>query len=266
MISEQGATMLARLGFAARGLVYILVGWFAIDAAWRGGRPGDNQAAMASLVDEPFGRVLLAIIAAGLAGYAVWRLSEAALDPERRGTTAKGAFERTGFAISGIAHVVLALYAARLAWRAIPEGGRTTGDESARDWTAWLMAQPGGTWLVAGVGIVLFVVAGAQAWKAYRGDFVRALRGDVPVPRHVCTIGRIGYAARAIVFAIVGWFFITAARQADASEAGGMGMALRSLQAWEHGAILLAIVAAGLLLFGLYSLVEARYRHVRVDI
>jgi hypothetical protein len=264
MKTEDGLTLLARLGFAARGLVYLLVGWFAVDAAHTGARPTDNQAALASLVDEPLGRTLLMIIAAGLAGYALWRILEAALDPEHRGKTSKGAFERAAWALSGITHLLLAVYALRLALRHRMAGGNAPGDASAQDWSAWLMAQPAGLVLVALVGAALFVVAAAQAIKAYRASFVRNLEGDVPAPRYVRTIGRVGYAARAVVFAMIGWFFVMAALHSDPSEAGGMGQALRRLQAQESGPIFLGIMALGLMLFGIYSLVEARFRRLKV--
>ena len=100
MSTRKGATLLARLGFAARGIVYCIVGWFAIDAALRGGKAGDNQGAIASLADEPFGEWLLAAMAAGLAGYALWRLTEALFDPEAQDNDAKGAFRRAGHAVS----------------------------------------------------------------------------------------------------------------------------------------------------------------------
>jgi hypothetical protein len=221
---------------------------------------------MASLADAPFGIALLWLVALGLAGYAVWRLSEAAFDPEGRGATAKGAFERAGSAVSGVSHVLLAAYAVRLALHRVSAGGRSPGDDSAQDKTAWLMAQPGGVWLVGLVSLALFGVAAAQAIKAYRASFLRNLGGDVPAPGYVRVAGRIGYTARAIVFALIGWFFLRAAHHADASEAGGMGQALRRLQAQDDGPLLLGIVAAGLFLFGLYSLVEARFRRIRVRV
>ncbi|SFR96500.1 DUF1206 domain-containing protein [Sphingomonas jatrophae] len=260
------ATLLARLGFAARGLVYVLVGWFAIDAARGGGRPSDNQGAIASLAAQPLGHVLLALIALGLAGYAVWRFAEAAWDPEGIGRTAKGAFERAGHAVSGVAHVVLAIFAARLALRDGPSSQATSGDESARDWSQWIMEQPAGPFLVALVGICLFVVAAVQARKAATASFVKELSGNVPAPDYVRTAGRIGYTARAIVFAIVGWFFVSAGWASDADRAGGVAQALRRLQAQDHGSLLLGAVAAGLFLFGLYSFVEARFRTLRVKL
>jgi hypothetical protein len=260
----QGLNLLARLGFAARGLVYILVGWFAVDAARTGARPSDNQAALASLADSGLGRALLFVVALGLAGYAAWRLVEAALDPELRRETTKGRLERAGFALSGITHVLLAFYTFRLATRDTAGGGAAPGDTKAHDWTAWLMAQPGGTLLVTLVGLGFLAVAAAQGVKAWRASFTAKMDGDVPAPRQVRMIGRIGYAARAIVFALVGWFFLRAAMTSDPQESGGMGQALRELQGSEMGPLLLGVVAVGLFLFGVFSLVEARFRQLRV--
>lgn len=266
MTTRTGATMLARLGFAARGVVYLLVGWFAIDAALRGGKVGDNQGAIASLADEPLGEWLLAVMAAGLAGYALWRLTEAITDPEARGNTAKGAFRRAGHAVSGIAHVFLAWTAARLAMHMRAAGGRVGGEETARDWTAWLLDQPMGRVLVALVAAGLVGAALQQAKKAWDGGFARELSGGTPVPDHVCTIGRIGYGARALVFALIALFFATAAWVADAGEAGGMAHALSTLQQQSGGQWLLTATGLGFIAFGIYSFVEARWRRISVDL
>ncbi|UUL83932.1 DUF1206 domain-containing protein [Sphingomonas qomolangmaensis] len=266
MLSDANATMLARLGFAARGLVYLLIGWFAITAAMGGGQTADNQGAIASLARQPFGQVLLAIVAAGLLGYAVWRLTEAVADPERIAHDGKGNLKRAAHAISGIAHVILAWTAAKLALDLGASGGQSPGDESARDWTAWLLTQPLGRFLVAAVAIGLLVAAFQQFKKAYKGDFITELRGDAPAPGYVCTMGRIGYGARGLVFLIIAGFFTIAAWQSRASEAGGMADALTALESQPGGKWLLAATGIGLALFGVYSFIEARFRRIRVNL
>ncbi|MDD1451817.1 DUF1206 domain-containing protein [Sphingomonas sp. H160509] len=191
MISDANATLLAKLGFAARGVVYILVGWFAVDAALRGGKIADNQGAIGSMADEAFGPVLLAIVAAGLLGYAVWRLTEAAANPEQIGSDVKGSLKRIGHVVSGIAHLILAWTAAKLAMRTgSRDAAVSPGDESARDWTALLLDQPAGRVLVGAVAVGVLVAALQQAQKAWRGDFIHDLRGDAPAPGYVCTMGR----------------------------------------------------------------------------
>ncbi len=256
-------TLFARIGFAARGLVYILIGWFALDVASTGGEVKDNQGALGSMADAPLGHILLAICALGFAGYAVWRLTEAAMDPENCSRTLKGKFKRVGYAMSGISHIILALAAARLAMRPASAQEGSPGDASAESWSAWILGQPGGVFLLVLVGVVLFAVAATQAIKAYKAEF-QELDGDVPAPDYVRWIGRCGYAARALIFALIGWFIISAALSHDPDQAGGLGEALKELRAQEEGAIILSVVAFGLGLFGVFSLIEARYRRMRV--
>lgn len=254
-------TLLARLGFAARGLVYLLVGWFALDAARSGGAPDDNRSVLRGLADGGAGQVLLAVIAAGLVGYAIWRLAAAVFDPEDNGKDAKGFTKRAALATSGLVHFGLAIVAARLA---LDFGGASSGDAEAEAGAKTLMQQPGGVWLVGLVGLVLIAAAAGNFVEAYRAKFAESLGGSVPARKAVTVAGRLGYAARGVVFALVGWFFIAAALDADPKAAGGTGQALRTLQAQDYGPALLGIVAVGLGLFGLFGLVEARYRQLRV--
>ncbi len=263
MTYDDRMTLLARVGFAARGLVYILIGWFALDVAVNGGQLKDNKGALGTLAGAPLGHALLGVCAVGFVGYAVWRLTEAITDPENRGHDMKGRFARAGYAVSGITHLTLAMAAARLALRQTAAQGGSPGDQSAESWSAWLLAQPGGALMLTMVGIGFFAVAAAQAIKAYKAKF-DALDAQVPAPRYVRWVGRCGYAARALIFAIIGWFLIMAAANHDADRAGGLGEALKQLRAQSEGAAILSIVAFGLALFGVFSLIEARYRRIRV--
>jgi len=265
MLSDAGATMLARVGFAARGLVYLLIGWFAVDAALRGGETADNQGAIGSLADESYGPALLAVVALGLFGYALWRLTEAAAGPAGMRHDGKANFNRLGHAISGIAHLVLAWTATKLALRAGGSGADASpGDEAARDWTTWLLSQPLGQLLVGIVAIGFIAAALQQAKRAWKADFVDELAGDTPTPGYVCTAGRIGYAARGIVFAVIAGFFVLAAWRSEAEQAGGMADALGTLQDQPGGQFMLVAMGAGLALFGVFSFVEAKYRRIRV--
>jgi hypothetical protein len=158
---------------------------------------------------------------------------------------------------------MLATAAGRLALAQTAKQEGSPGDESAKGWSAWLLVQPGGVFLLVLIGILLFVVAAAQAFKAYNARF-EDLGGDVPAPAYVRWVGRLGYAARALVFSLIGWFIVSAALNHDPNRAGGLGEALAQLRAQDKGAVILSVVALGLGLFGLFSLIEARYRRMKV--
>lgn len=258
-------TTIARLGFAARGLVYILVGWLAFDASITGADAADNQGALGSLADTDMGRIILGFCAVGFAGYALWRFTEAALDPADRSRTMKGRLERAAYVVSGGANASLSLVAGKLALQQSRAQGGSPGDQNAQSWSAWLLDQPGGVFLLILVGIMLFGTAAMQAVKSYKGRF-EELNGAVPAPDYVRWIGRLGYGARAVVFAIIGWLLISAALNHQPEQAGGFGEALDQLRMQPKGAIALGIVGLGLGLFGIFSLVEARFRHLRVTI
>ena len=242
-----GLAALTRVGFAARGVMYGTIGWMAL----RLGRDRDGAGALAFIAGGA-GKVALCVMAAGFLGYALWRLTEAALGGEADEGGAKGAALRLAGAASGLLHLGLFLLALKLAFG--PGGG---GGDGARKGTAAAMALPGGTLLVA-LGAVALVAAGLfQLVRAWKGSFLRHLDPGAS-RRWVSALGRAGYAARGIVFLLVGWLLARAALAGDSGEAGGMGTALGRLPDGLHGA-----VAAGLFLFGLYSLVEARYRRIR---
>jgi len=251
----------ARAGFVARAVVYFLVGWLTFDAARTGGPPSSNRRAIVGLSDEPLGEALLLALAAGLAIYALWRFAQAIFDPQNEGTGAKGLFKRAGYVCSGVAHVAFAWIALRAAF-GLPRGS------SAQQWAIWLLHKPAGNIVLALFGLGLLAAAGEQFRRAWTCRFFFRLAGDVPAPHWVRWIGRMGFAARGIVFALVAWFFVRAAWFSKGTEAGGMEEAFARLREAEHGPVLLGIVAIGFCLFGLYCAVQARFerlamRHVR---
>lgn len=247
--------LLARLGFAAKGAVYIMIGGFAAAAAFAGGgQTTGGSGALATVADDAWGRVLLGLIAVGLVGYVVWRLVSATLNPEHEKTGT-----RVFFAITAVIYGALAIEAARLALTGAGGGG---GGES--HWVAELMRQPFGQLLVgiAGLGVALYGLQ--QIWNAWRVDLDERLDlGAMTARARAWTIrfGRFGLAARGLVLAIIGGFFLVAAVQADPSEARGVGGALSTMRDTPW---LLGLVALGLIAYGLYQLVRARYRRIRV--
>lgn len=257
---------LARLGYAAKGMVYFVVGLLAAQAAFTtGGQTTDTQGALEAIITQPFGKFLLGIITLGLVGYAAWRLVQAILDPEHRHQDegAKGIGRRLGYAFSGLVYGSLTLTALSLifGWGS----GSSSGDSSTQDWTARVLAQPFGQWLVGLAGLVTLGVGGYYLYKAFTAKFMEELnQGQMTTTERKWAkrAGQFGMTARGVVFGIIGIFLVVAAWQSDASEARGLSGALATLAGQPYGAALLGVVALGLIAYSLYTLVEARYRQI----
>ena len=252
---------LARFGYIAYGVVYALVGVLAVQAAFSGtDQAAGQQGALRSILVAPLGRVLLCIIALGLLAYAAWRLYEGVMDPEDEAKRAKGIVKRLDHVLNGLFHGALAFTAAQLA---LGSGGG--GGGSPDDWTATLMSQPLGRWLVVVTGVGIVGAGLYQFYKAYKADFQEKLKtGEMSLreKRWTTHAGRLGYAARGVVFGVIGVFLIQAALQADPDEARGLGGALATLARQPFGPYLLGAVALGFVAYGVFMFVVARYRRI----
>ncbi len=258
MVAGSRLAWLARSGYGARGVVYVIVGWLAVLAALGTGAATDSKGALVTILQQPFGEVLLGLVAFGLLGYAVWRLVQAWLDTDRHGSDAKGLAVRSGLAVSAVTHLLLALFAVSLifGWDA---GG---GGDGARDWTAWLLQQPFGRWLVGLIGAAVIGAGLAHMIKGWRAHFEKYLQMDRELLDKASPVCRFGLIARGVVFLIIGGFLVIAAWRFSSGEVVGLKGALETLQQQPYGWILLGIVALGLFAFGIYSLIEARYRRI----
>ena len=257
----------ARFGYAAKGVVYVLVGSLAALGAFEvgGDGPTDSRGALTQMVRQPYGRILLGVIAAGLAGYALWRITQALRDTEDKGAELKGLSIRFGYACIGVVYAGLSYSAVRLI---LGQGAGQGSDESARGWTALALSFPLGRWLVGlgGLGVIGF--GGYQCYKAFTAKFRRKWKRH-EMSEHARALatraGQTGLVARGIVFGIIGLFLIQAAWRARAEEARGLGGALRALEQQPYGPYVLGAVALGLVAYGLYMFVEARYRRMIID-
>lgn len=255
---------LARAGFVAKGIQYATIGLLAAMAAIgdRSGRTTDAKGALTEIHAQPFGKVLLGLMAIGLAGYAVWRFVEAILDPEHRGHGATGALKRVGKFGNGLLHTALVVYAVGVLT------GMALGDpdDGTKSWTGRILSWDLGAWLVGAVGIGIIVFAIVQAKKAWSCDLDKHLDlGKLRdgARRAVVQLSRFGIAARAFVFALVGAFLVSAAFRSDPNRAKGLGDTLAAVRAWTFGGAVLGVVAVGLIAYGVYELVEARYRRIQ---
>ncbi|MBA3258208.1 MAG: DUF1206 domain-containing protein [Gemmatimonadales bacterium] len=253
---------LARVGYAAKALLYATVGILAAQAALgRGGRTTDTRGALREVLGAPYGRAMLYVVAAGLFGYALWLVVRAVADPDGKGNGFKGIALRIGYLIRAVVHGALAVGAVKLA-----RGDRAGGDEGAERWATRLMELPLGELLVwaAAAGIVGYGLY--QLYRAFSPKLSRHLAlGELPAgtARWVMGVSRIGVAARGVVFCVIGYFFLQAAARHDPSEAGGVEASLRALS--DIGRWPFLVVALGLVAYGVYELVNARYRRIRVN-
>lgn len=255
---------LARFGYAAKGVVYAIVGVVAVQAAFSSfERAEDSKSALWSIFTKPLGRWMLAAVALGLIGYVVWRFVAAALDPEHNGTDAKGIAKRVGYVISGV------LYGA-LAWEAVQivtgNAGGGGGETGAEHWTAIVMTKPLGVWVIGLIGLGIIAFGIYELYKAYTADLSGRLdlssMGDAARTWTV-RLARFGLAARGVVFGLIGVFLIRAALHYNPEEAAGLGEALRALEGHAYGPWMLALVGAGMAAYGLFEVVKARYRRIR---
>jgi hypothetical protein len=252
---------LARFGYAARGVVYAFIGVLAVQAAFFGrGQTTGPQGAIQSIAEQS--RLLLVLIAIGLFGYALWRFVQGVFDPENKGRDAKGLVKRGAMVASGVAYAGLALLAFRLISQGSSAAAGSGGNEST---TAKLLDLPFGRALVILAGLGVIISALYQLHEAYTKKFQRRMKTNEMSPeeqRLAIHTGQLGLAARGVAFVITGWFLIQAALRYDPGQARGLGGALETLAQQPAGPWLLGIVALGLVAYGAYSFLQARYRRI----
>jgi hypothetical protein len=253
---------LARAGLIAKGILYLALGFFAIDLATGVGGESSEQGAIELIASQPYGRWILAALTLGLFALAAWRAIVAFTGDPVEGSEIG---DRVVFGVKAALYVgtaVAALSVLIANWNGGSSGGG--GGSGAQEATGWLMGLPLGPWLVGIAGAIAIGYA-LYSVKEYTVDteFMSRLNlGEMrdEVKRSVESAGRAGYAGRAVVISIVGVLLIVAAVQHDPSESGGLSRALKTLAVQPWGRAVLWVVAAGLILFGLFSFAEARYR------
>ena len=249
---------LARAGLVARGIVYAVIGVLAVELALGdGGKATNQQGALRTIADRPFGKTLLVLVAIGLAGYAIWRLFRAALGhgPEQHDSGS----DRIAALASGIAYAILCVTAVKIL------AGANTGSGTPKEAAGGVLDWTGGSLLVALAGAVLIGVAGYQAYKGIKKKFLEDSKTEQMshnVRRAFTALGVVGHTARAVVFTLIGYGLIRAAVDYDPDKAVGLDGALLKLANASYGPWVLGLVAAGLVGFAAYSVADARYRRV----
>jgi len=247
----------ARAGYLAHGIIYLLVAMLAARAALSRGTPEGPSSAMDEVHRQPGGDWLLILLAIGFAGFALWRLVQAALDTERKGTDAKGIVLRLRYVASAVIYGGLALTAYRVGWK-----GRSSGSDGGWYGTA---LSPMGRYAVGAVALGFLGYGLYQVYRAYRVDLDDQLelgRLAAGTRTWVIRAARAGIAARGVVFGITGVMLGRLALREPENESPGIRGALRTLQEQPYGKYLLLLVALGLVGYGVYELVRARYRRI----
>jgi Domain of Unknown Function (DUF1206) len=251
--------VLARWGLAARATVYLLIGLLALALAFGISRSeADQRGALQELARHTGGTVLLWAVAIGLAGYALWRFSEAAF-----GVVGDG--KKAGPRLKSLARGLIYAFLAFSAFEIVTHSGTGSQAHQQTEWAGTVMRHPGGQWAVGIVGAIVVVCGLVLFWEGATRKFEKYLRMDEMSPatrRTVEFLGVVGSCARGVVFALAGVFVIVAAVQYEPAEAGGLDVALRKLDNAPAGPWLLVAVAIGLVMFGIYGFAEAKWRRV----
>jgi len=257
--ASDGLVRLGRVALATQEILYGIIGLLAVQVAFGNSQAKPSQrGALESVVRQPFGQILLVVVAVGLAAHALWRLALAARgDPgsdEDGGSLAKRAGNL------GRAAIYIALTAAAV--RIILQAGRSDKGGPQHS-TAEVLGWPGGKWIVIAAGLGVLGAAVWNAYKAVKQSFVNNLdqsRFDESRRKLVRGVGTGGYLGRAGAFALVGWFLVKSGLDSDANKTQGLDGALRKLAVASHGRLLLLLLAAGLILFGIFRVIDGMYR------
>jgi hypothetical protein len=251
---------LARAGLVARGVVYAVIGILALKLAFGdGGKTTSQQGALKTVAHQPFGKLLLVLLAVGLAGYATWRLVRAFAGHGREDQDSST--DRIASFFSGIAYAGLAATAVAI----LIGAGSSSSSGSPKKATGGVLDWTGGPLLVGIAGAILVGVGLYQAYKGLSKKFLdtsKTYEMNEAVKPVFTFLGVVGHVARGIVFALIGYGLIKAAVDYDPKKAVGLDGALRKLADASYGPLLLGIVAAGFIMFAAYSIADARYRKV----
>jgi hypothetical protein len=248
-------------------VVYGVIGLIALQIA-RHGAGGETSAnkegALREIAERSYGRALLLVLAVGLAGYALWRLSEAAVgkrdEDDERKRTAKRLLS------GGKAAVYLAMLSSTVRFLLEgPSAGGRSGDRQEETMTARILDVTGGRFAIGAVGVALIAGGGYVVYRGLAQKFEKRLdtsdMGTV-TGAVVDVTGTLGLVARGLVFALAGYVLVKAALDADADKANGIDGTLKLIAAQAYGTVLLTATAIGLLAYGVYSFAEARYRQL----
>jgi len=251
--------LLERLGYVARGALYVVMGLLALGVGLRvgGGKATDLSGSLVFLTGNPFGKLVLIAFAIGLAAYSLWGLVRAIYDPLHRGSDASGYVARLGFITSAISYAAIVIFALQI----LAGSGGASGDGTQKT-VASVLTHPAGGWLTILIGLFALGIGVGQFMEAYRPTFARDLKAAEmsATERDVAVgLGRFGMFARGVVFLVIGWFVVQAGIHHDAGQVQGFGGAFLFLLSQPFGHWVVGIIALGFVALGFHSFACARW-------
>lgn len=251
----------ARFGYGARGFVYVSIGALTLLAALdRIPSPGSSTEVFQWLADQPFARFWLLLLGIGLWAFVGWRVLQSVFDADHEGRSLKAWGLRAGQAMSGVFYGILAATVFELIDESQP--GDVEGEEASQQ-AATVLNLPFGDWLLLGVGLAILGIGIGNIIKGARGDFAGALACGPDICRRVVPMARAGYIARGVAYLPLALFVILSGLRARASEARDFAASLDALENQPFGPWILGVTALGLMAFGAFAFVEARWRRIR---
>ncbi|MDQ0317064.1 DUF1206 domain-containing protein [Amorphus orientalis] len=260
-----GLNRAARGGYAARGVVYVIVGALAVLAAIGAGQAENTRGALRELLNQPFGSVLLVVVGIGLFAFAGWRFIQAIGDPDGAGTDAKGLLVRVGHFASGLIHVGLAVFAISVVFSLSAGSGDGGGGDPTSGWLSWLFGHEWGRYIALALACIPIGIGVAHIYKAYKAGFEKYLRPGYNKAGVVKPVCRFALVARGVVFIVIGILALYGGGIYEASDAPGMEDALAWIQGLPFGWLALLAIGLGLIAFAIYAFVEAIFRRIGIE-
>lgn len=265
MSPQHTLVVLARSGYAARGVIYLIMGIFALLAARDSSKPKDSHSSLVALLSQPFGSLLVGLVVAGLLAFAAWRVLQATRDVDHHGKQFKGLVIRTGLLAGGLVNGALAFFALGLLISSLKSSGGSGGGQT-RDFLAHILSWDYSNLLVYLVALIPLGVGITHIIKGWKATFEKYFEADEDVMKYIRPVSRFGLIARGVAFIEIGVLLAASGSRYKAMDPPGMKDALNALQNLPAGGVVLMVMALGLIAFSVYSFAEAAWRKINMDV